>query len=93
VFIELLRRDYKVYIGKMWNGEIDFVIKDNNGILKYIQVTRLLDEKNWKREIGSFEAIRDNYEKIVLSLYDGTKVLDNDIKVENIINWLLNIKI
>ena len=89
VYLELLRRGYRVNIGKYGEYEVDFVA-ENPHTIKYSQVTQTLnDEQVRTRELRSLESISDNYEKIILSM---DKTINNDyngIKVKNIINWLL----
>ena len=89
VYLELLRRGFKVSIGKTTDYEVDFVAENPNTI-KYYQVTRtLVDEKVKTRELRSLENIDDNYEKTILTM---DKTINNDyngIKVINIIDWLL----
>lgn len=90
VFLELIRRDYRVYIGKVAETEIDFVAEKPNEKL-YIQVTEsIVSPETRKRELRPLRMIRDNYEKIVLSMdrscinsYDGIKSL-------YLIDWLLS---
>ena len=89
VFLELLRRDYRVYIGKIGETEIDFVAEKPNDKV-YIQVTESMQSPETReRELRPLRMISDNYEKIVLSMdrsfinsYDG-------IKSVNLIDWLL----
>ena len=89
VFLELLRRDYRVYIGKVGETEVDFVAEKPNDKL-YIQVTEsMLSPQTRERELRPLRMIPDHYEKIVLSMdrdfinsYDGIKSL-------NLIDWLL----
>ncbi|MEE0282818.1 MAG: ATP-binding protein [Lachnospiraceae bacterium] len=89
VFLELLRRDYRVYIGKIGKTEIDFVAEKPNDKV-YIQVTESMQSPETReRELRPLRMIPDNYEKIVLSMdrsfinsYDG-------IKSVNLIDWLL----
>lgn len=89
VFLELIRRDYHVYIGKFKETEIDFVAEKPNDKL-YIQVTEsMFSPETRERELRPLQMIPDNYEKIVLSMdrnyitsYDGIKSL-------NLIDWLL----
>lgn len=89
VFLELIRWDYHVYIGKFKETEIDFVAEKPNDKL-YIQVTEsMLSPETRERELRPLQMIPDNYEKIVLSMdrnyitsYDGIKSL-------NLIDWLL----
>ena len=89
VYLELLRRGYRVNIGKSGFYEVDFVAENPN-VIKYYQVTQTLaDDKVKQREIRSLESISDNYEKIILTM---DKTINNDfngIKVINIIDWLL----
>lgn len=90
VFLELLRRDYRVYIGKVGGLEVDFVAEKPSDKL-YIQVTESMQSPETReRELASLRAIPDNYEKIILSMdrdyinsYDGIKAL-------NLIDWLLS---
>ncbi len=90
VFLELLRREYKVYIGKIGNTEVDF-IAEKAGERLYIQVTEsMLSEETRERELRPLKMIKNNYEKLVLSMdrhyihsFDGIKLL-------NIIDWLLD---
>jgi len=89
VYLELLRRGYKVNIGKTLEYEVDFVAENVNEI-KYYQVSQSIkDEKVRMRELRSLESISDNYEKIILTM---DKTINNDfngIKVVNIIDFLL----
>lgn len=90
VYLELLRRGYKVNIGKTSDYEIDFVA-ENTHTIKYYQVTQTLsDEQVKNRELRSLESISDNYEKIILSMDKSINNDYNGIKVKNIINWLLD---
>ncbi len=88
VCLELLRRGYKVTVGKIGNLEIDFVA-EKNGQRLYIQVSYLLaDEKTIDREFGVYGKIKDNYPKYVLSLDDFDFSRDGIIH-ENIRHFLL----
>lgn len=88
VCLELLRRSYKVTVGKIGNLEIDFVA-EKNGQRLYIQVSYLLaDEKTIDREFGVYGKIKDNYPKYVLSLDDFDFSRDGIIH-ENIRHFLL----
>ena len=90
VFLELLRRDYRIYIGKIGEAEIDFVAEKPND-KQYIQVTESMHiPETRERELRPLRMIPDNYEKLVLSMdrnfinsYDGIKSL-------NLIDWLLS---
>lgn len=89
VYLELLRRGYRVNIGKSGDYEVDFVAESPNDI-KYYQVARTLayDEIR-KREVRSLESINDNYEKTILTMDKSINNDFNGIKVVNIIDWLL----
>ena len=89
VYLELLRRGYRVNIGKTNDYEVNFVAEDPNDI-KYFQVTKtLLSDEVKEREIRSLESIDDNYEKIILTMDKPISRDYNGIKVMNIIEWLL----
>lgn len=89
VYLELLRRGYKVSIGKNYEYEVDFVAENPNEII-YLQVSlSITDEKVKDREIRSLENIKDNYEKIILTMDKTINQDFNGIKVTNIIDWLL----
>lgn len=89
VFFELLRRGYRVNVGKFNQGEIDFVAQKNDEII-YFQVTAdMTNESTFNREIHPLKSINDNYEKIVLTLDKFTVGNYEGIKVINLIEWLL----
>lgn len=89
VYFELHRRGYEIYIGKNKNMEVDFIAKKNNEYT-YIQVTAsMVEESIFNREMKPLESIKDNYEKIVLTLDEYSAGNYNGIKVVNIIDWLL----
>lgn len=88
VYNELLERGYDVYIGKINDGEIDF-IATKTGEKKYFQVAYLLqNNKVIDREFGAFKEVKDNYPKYVLSL-DKADFSRDGIIHKNIIEWLL----
>ena len=89
VYLELLRRGFKVSIGKSSDYKVDFVA-ENPHTIKYYQVTKtLLNDDVKEREIRSLESINDNYEKIILTMDRSINNDFNGIKVINIIDWLL----
>lgn len=80
IYLELRRSGYEVFVGVLPNKEVDFVAKKSNKVV-YVQCAYLLlDEQTIKREYSSLEAIRDNYEKIVVSLDDIQFPPNNGIK-------------
>lgn len=88
VFLELLRRDYKVTVGKTNDQEIDFVCHKQNEKL-YVQVCYLLaSDETIQREFGVYDSVRDHYPKYVVSL-DEFDMSRNGIKHYNIRDFLL----
>ena len=89
VYLELLRRGYRVTVGKAGNTEVDFVA-EKQGTYTYFQVTADMTAKEtFDREMKPFENIRDNYEKIIFTADRLSIGNYNGIKVENLIDWLL----
>jgi predicted AAA+ superfamily ATPase len=108
VYLELLRRGYQVFIGKLpaligahkgalkgaqsggsYEAEVDFVAL-RDGVKCYFQVTASMQDPSVReRELGALTAIRDQYEKVILSL-DANPFTDFEgIRQVNIIDWLL----
>lgn len=88
VYMELLRRGYKITVGKYGNKEIDFVCR-KGGEKLYVQVAYLLaSEETIEREFGAFYSIRDNFPKFVVSL-DEFDFSRNGIIHKNIRDFLL----
>ena len=96
VFLELLRRykineGWEIYIGKMDNYEIDFVIQ-KSGERKYFQVAlSVRDTATLQRELRSLRAVKDNYQKFILTMDDDPPANDNGIRRINALDWLLGI--
>lgn len=89
VYFELLRRKYLVNFGKLGQTEVDFIAK-KDGVYTYFQVTAsMVDESTFQREIRPLQEIRDNYEKIILTLDRFTLGNYEGIKVIHVIDWLL----
>lgn len=88
VYFELLRRGYRVMIGKYQDLEIDFVA-EKQGVYTYFQVTAdMTARETFEREMRPFEALKDNYQKFILTADKLTPGNYNGIIVENIMNWL-----
>jgi predicted AAA+ superfamily ATPase len=89
VFMELLRRNLQVRVGKVDEKEVDFVVQDQNGHTVYCQVAlSVRDEKTLERELAPFRKIRNHNEKILLTLDDEEQDFDG-VKQINVIDWLL----
>ncbi len=92
IYLELKRRGYDVYVGKMDDLEVDFVaIKDTGKI--YVQVCETLKDNNnniLQRELNSLRKINDNYEKIILTLDKMPTSNEEGIIVKNALDWLLD---
>lgn len=89
VFLELIRRDYRVYVGKIGELETDFVAEKPNEKL-YIQVTESMQSPEIRaRELRPLQIIDDNYEKVVLSMDRNYINSYGGIKSLNLIDWLL----
>lgn len=90
VYLELLRRNYRISIGKIGDTEVDFVAEKPNDKL-YIQVTETMaSSETRERELRPLRLIQDNYEKIVLSMDRSYIQSYEGIKSLNLIDWLLN---
>ena len=92
VYLELIRRGYEVYIGKVDDYEVDFVALNTKGRI-YVQVCETLRDNEGKtlsRELNSLKKINDNYEKIILT-YDNLPVSNEEgIVIRNVLEWLMD---
>ena len=90
VYLELRRRGYEIYVGKLDDKEVDFIAIDGD-TTKYIQVTYLLPEESTiESEFSILEAIEDNFPKMVISM-DRVNRSRNGIEHKNIIDFLLEV--
>lgn len=90
VYLELIRRGYEVYVGKVDDMEIDFVAQNTQGNT-YIQVSASVrDENTLARELKPLKAVRDNYPKILLTLDDDPDGDYDGIIRKNALDWLKN---
>ena len=89
VYLELLRRGYKVYTGKVDDLEIDFVAENVKGLEYYQVALTTRDEKTLERELKSLQKTGDYYPKYILTMDNDLDADYNGIKKINVIDWLL----
>lgn len=89
VYLELLHRQKKVYIGKMDSLEVDFVAMDENNITYYQVAATVRDEATLKRELASLQQINDQYPKYILTLDEDPTADYDGIKRINVLKWLI----
>ena len=89
VYLELLRRGYKVYVGKVDEYEVDFVAENRDGIKYYQVALSVRDENVLKRELRSLEKTGDHYPKYLLTLDVDLETDYNGIIKKNVTDWLL----
>ena len=89
VYLELLRRGYKIWTGSLRNGEIDFTVKNRNGEVEYYQVSWEISSTETKeREFKPLETIKDNYPKFLLTTESFPQSRAGIIN-QNVFEWLL----
>lgn len=89
IYLELLRRGYSVYVGKIDDMEIDFVAQNSQGNT-YIQVAATVrDENTLKRELRSLQTVKDSYPKMLLTLDDDPEADYDGIIRKNALDWLM----
>jgi predicted AAA+ superfamily ATPase len=92
IYLELLRRGYQVYVGKIGESEVDFVAITAGDERLYVQVSlNTLDENTLAHELQSLQKINDGYPKLLLTLDELNPEADfNGIKKMNALQWLLD---
>ena len=91
VYLELIRRGYKVNIGKLAEKEVDFVADNVDGITYFQVSASTLDENTLKRELEPLQKISDNYPKFLLTLDEYMPNANYEgIRKMSVIDWLLN---
>jgi len=91
VFLELMRRGYEIYIGKVEQAEVDFVAIGEDGVIYYqVAYTTIdADGRTLARELAPLEAINDHNPKYLLTMDYAPSTSHNGIKQLNVLDWLL----
>ena len=89
VYLELVRRGYKVRIGKVNSLEVDFVAQNANGTEYYQVAATVREQDTLKRELAPFLQIKDNYPKTLLTLDEDPSEDINGIRKLNALDWLM----
>jgi len=93
VYLELLRRNRKVYVGRVDGAsdakEIDFVAESDQGTGYYQVAESVLDKKTLERELASLQAVKDHNPKFLLTMDNLPAQTHNGIKQINALDWLL----
>lgn len=89
VCLELMRRGYEVYVGKVGKAEVDFIARHGDEVHYYQVTASMTEQTTFDREIAPLRAISDNYPKTILTLDRFTMGNYDGIKVTNAIDWLL----
>lgn len=91
IYLELLRRGFDVYVGKVDSLEVDFVAQNSKETVYYQAALTVRDKKTLERELKPLMAIRDHYPKYILTLDEDPEVQYNGIRRINARDWLLGI--
>ena len=90
VYLELVRRNRDVFIGKRNNLEVDFVVTDNDGYTSYYQVAWTTENpETLERELASLRAIKDSNPKYLLTTDNDFNPVYDGIRKQNVIDWML----
>ena len=92
VYLELLRRGYKVYVGKVDDLEVDFVCENRDGLRYYQVALSVRDDAVLERELKSLQKTGDHYPKCLLTLDMDLETDYDGISKINVIDWLLDNK-
>lgn len=91
VYLELLRRGFDVYVGKVDSFEVDFVALNSRGITYFQVALTIRGEKTLERELRPLQSIRDHYPKFILTLDDDPETQYDGIRRINARDWLLGL--
>ncbi len=90
VYLELIRRGYEVYVGKVDDLEVDFVVMTSNQIIYFQVAASVRDEETLQRELAPLQKINDHYPKFILTLDEDPEADYNGIRKINALDWLLD---
>lgn len=90
IYLELLRRGYDVYVGKIDNLEVDFVAMDDKKTTYYQVAATVRDEQTLARELMPLQRINDHYPKLILTLDEDPEADYEGIRRVNALDWLLH---
>lgn len=88
VYLELARRGGEIYVGKIGDAEIDFVVVQGERKAYYQVSLSVRDEDTMKRELEPLQAIQDNYPKYLLTLDNDPQIFHDGIKQQYVLDWL-----
>ena len=91
VYLELLRRGYEVFVGKIDSFEVDFVAQDHKGIIYYQVALTTHGESTLQRELRPLQAIKDHYPKIILTMDEEPEEQYDGIRRINARDWRLGL--
>ena len=89
VYLELLRRGYNVYVGKVNDLEIDFVASNERGQVYYQVSATVRNEEVLHRELAPLQQLSDNYPKYILTLDNDPEADYEGIRRINALEWLI----
>lgn len=89
VYLELIRRGFRVSVGKLDILEVDFVAEEPHRIIYYQVAATVRDEKTLQRELAPLQKINDHYQKFILTLDEDPQADYNGIRRVNVLEWLI----
>lgn len=89
VYLELIRRGYDVYVGKIDDLEVDFVAQDQKKTIYYQVAATVRDENTLKRELVPLQKVNNHYPKVILTLDDDPEADYEGIRRINALDWLM----
>lgn len=89
IYLELLRRGYEVYVGKVDDLEVDFVAMEQKRTIYFQVAATVRDEATLKRELNPLQKISDHYQKFILTLDEDPEADYEGIRRVNALEWLM----